>query len=112
MVPEWLLQPNEEVLSRERPDSHSVAVEQPVVALKRKTVEDMRVNPEKEPAELPVFAERSDTPNTSQPTGNHNVFTLSPKDTNCELCQLTHTPRAQCKNRPARRPHSSSTKIW
>ena len=47
---------------------------EPVVDPKETTRDDMRVGFEEESTELLVFAERSKGPNTSKPTGRHNVF--------------------------------------
>ena len=34
---------------------------------------------------------------SSQPRGNHNVYTLYPKDPHCEVCKKTNTTRARCR---------------
>ena len=47
----------------------------------------MRVCSEEESTELPFIAERSKMPNTSKPTGRHNVFTNFSRDPNCDFLQ-------------------------
>ena len=39
----------------------------------------------------------------SHPRGNHNEFTLYPKDPNCQLCKKTNTTRARCTIKPKKR---------
>ena len=41
--------------------------------------------------------------NDSKPKRHHNVFTHFPKDSNCELCNMTKTTHARCINRPLKR---------
>ena len=41
--------------------------------------------------------------NDFKPQGDHNVFTHFPEDPNCEVCRMTNTTRARCKNRPLTR---------
>ena len=55
---------------------------------------------EEESTDLPVVTESSKRPNTSKPTGQHNVSTHVPKCPSCEVCKLTMTARAPYKNRP------------
>ena len=71
---------------------------EPVVDPKE-TRDDMRVGFEEESTELLVFAERSKGPNTSKPTGRHNLFLHVPKDPNCGVCKLMKTTGAPCRNR-------------
>ena len=59
----------------------------------------MRVSSEEVSAILPVFAERSRRPNTSTPSGRRNVVTHVPEDPIREVCKLTRTARAPCRNR-------------
>ena len=54
----------------------------------------MWVCSEEESANLPVFAEMVESPNTSKLTGRHNVFTHFREAPNCEVCKLTKTARA------------------
>ena len=61
---------------------------------KEKTPDDMRVRSEEESNDLPLFAEKSKRPTTSKSTGKHNVFTLVPKDPDCEVWKITKTTRA------------------
>ena len=46
--------------------------------------------------------------NDSKPEGDHNVFTHDPKDPNCDVCGMTKTTRARCKNRLLKRPDGIS----
>ena len=82
------------------PDSHSVLVEQPVVEAKEKTPDDLRVSSEEESTVLSKKDFRR--PNTSEPTGRH-IFTHFPKDPDWEVCKLTDTTRALCRNCPEAR---------
>ena len=70
-VPQWL-QPSEEGLSGEPPDSHHVVVEQTVVEQKEETHDDMRVSSGEELTDLHVYEESSKRPHTSKPTGKQN----------------------------------------
>ena len=97
-VPEPL-QLFKEGLSGEPPELHDVVVDQPAVEPKGKTPDDMRVRSQEESSDLLVFAERSKRRTTRKPTGRHNVFTHVPADPNCEVCKLTKTSRAPCRNR-------------
>ena len=60
----------------------------------------MKVSSEEESTDLLVFADRSKRPITRKLTGRHNAFTLFLKDPNCEVCELTRTTGAPCRNRP------------
>ena len=40
---------------------------------------------------------------SSQPRGNHNMFTHFPKDPDCEICMKTNTTRARCRIKPQKR---------
>ena len=51
----------------------------------------------------------SKRPNTSMPTGKHNVFTHVPKDPNCAVCKLTKARRAPCRNRPEEKEETAIT---
>ena len=88
-VPAWL-QPFTESLSGEPHDSHNVVVEQPVVEPQEKTPDDMSVSSEEWLPNLRSIASRSMRPNTSKPTGKHNVFTHVPEDPDGEVCHLTN----------------------
>ena len=48
---------------------------------------------------LHVFAGRSRRPNTSMPTGRHQVIPHFTKYPNCEVCELTMTTQAPCQHR-------------
>ena len=39
----------------------------------------------------------------SKPKGDRDVFTLFQKDPNCDVCPMTKTSRARCKNTPLKR---------
>ena len=80
--------------------TNNVVVEQLLVVPKEKTPDDMRMIFEDESTDLLFIAERSKRSDTSKPTGRHNVFTPFPRDPNCEVCKLTKTTRAPCRNRP------------
>ena len=82
----------EEGLSGDASVSDNDVVEQLVV---EPTPVVMRVSSEEESIDLLVFAERSKRPNTSKPTGRHNVFT--------QVCKFTKTTRAPFRNRPETR---------
>ena len=44
----------------------------------------------------------------SKPQGDHNVFTHCAKNPNCDVCRVTKTSRARCKNRPLKRSDAIS----
>ena len=79
--------------------SHNVVVE-PVVEPNEKTLNDVRVISEEESTDLPFTAEKSKRPTKRKPTDRHYVSTHFPRDPNCEVCKLTKTTRASCRNRP------------
>ena len=61
------------------PDTYNVAVELRAVESEEKTPNGMRVSSDEETTDLPLIAERSKRPNTSKPTGKHNVFYTVPR---------------------------------
>ena len=97
-VPKWF-HSSKEGHSGEPPNSRNV-VEQPAVEPKEKTPDEMELSSKEESNDLPFVAERSKRPNTSKPTGRHNVFTHVPKDPHCQICELMKTTRAPSRNRP------------
>ena len=66
-------------------------MEQLVVVPKEKTPEDTRLNSDEEPADLPVFADRSKRP--------HTFFTHVPKCPNCQICKLAKATRNRLEAR-------------
>ena len=61
------------------PDTYNAAVELHAVESEEKTPNGKRVSSDEETTDLPFTAERSRRPNTSKPTGKHNVFYTFPQ---------------------------------
>ena len=82
-------------------DSHNVLVEQPVVEPKCKMPNDMRVSSAEKWTDLPLITDKVEETKTQASQLASTMFFLHfPKHPNREVCKLTKTTRAPCRNRP------------